>query len=84
MVKFREALKEALKEVDEKINTQIGKSGLKFLDSPLKSKIKHKHVLRKSQTTVKIPEYKTPSVLGDTNRFFKEEMEEGLDTLFFK
>jgi hypothetical protein len=46
-----------------------------------KSKIKS--ILKKSKTTLKIPERKVESVWNDLGRFFKQEMEEATDSLFF-
>ena len=41
-------------------------------------------VLKKSKLTVRIPEYKAPSILGDKNRFFNSEWEETKKSLFFQ
>lgn len=43
-----------------------------------------KRILKKGQMTVKIPEYKAPSILGDPNRFFKNEWEETKKSMFLK
>jgi hypothetical protein len=48
------------------------------------AKITSKKIMKQSQMTVKIPEYKAPSVLGDPNRFFKDEYEQERRNLFLR
>jgi hypothetical protein len=49
----------------------------------IKSKLISKALLKKSNITVSIPEYKAPSILGDENRFFKGEMAREKKAMFF-
>ncbi len=44
-------------------------------EKPSKKKMLLKRILKKGQMTVKIPEFKAPSILGDPNKFFKDEFE---------
>jgi hypothetical protein len=41
-------------------------------------------LLKNTQATVTIPEYKAPSILNDPNRFFNKEMEETKKSMFFE
>lgn len=50
----------------------------------LGKKVTSKKILKKSQATVSIPEFKAPSILGDPNRFFQEKKEEVRNNLFFE
>lgn len=50
----------------------------------LKQKITSKSFTKSKRPTVKIKEYKAPSILNDPNRFFKDEFEEAKKELFFK
>ncbi len=43
-----------------------------------------KRLVKKSQVTLHISNKEVPSILGDPNRFFKDELEEVKQTLFFK
>jgi hypothetical protein len=54
------------------------------LTKRLSKKVVAKSILKKSQATVRIPDYKAPSVLGDPNRFFKKEFEETKRSMFFE
>jgi len=47
-----------------------------------KKKIVSKRILKKGQMVVKIPEFKAPSVLGEPNRFFKDEFEKEKRSMF--
>lgn len=49
-----------------------------------KGLINLKKILKKEQASLTIPDYKPESVLGDRNRFFKEEMEETKRSMFFQ
>lgn len=49
----------------------------------LKTRMSSKKILKPNKMTVKIEEYKAPSVLGDENRFFKGEYEKEKRSLFF-
>ena len=46
-------------------------------------KIPSKKVFKKSEMSVKINEYKAPSILGDENRFFKGQYEQEKRRMFF-
>lgn len=64
------------------------KIGLNLLEKPGKviekeRAIKTKSIVKSNKMTVKIEEYKAPSVLGDENRFFKGEYEKEKRSLFF-
>ena len=48
----------------------------------IKKKMILKRILKKGQMTVKIPEFKAPSILGDQNRFFKDEFEKEKRSMF--
>lgn len=50
----------------------------------LEKKIPYKKIFKKNEMVVRIKEEKIPSVLEDTKRFFKNEMEEMKKSLFFK
>ena len=54
----------------------------KGLIGKLKEKIKSKRILKKQpQVQVRIKDYKQPSILGDPNRFFKDEWNETVKSL---
>ena len=72
----KEYRKEKIKEGVDRLAKKIG--------AGLKKKVKSKRILRKTRATVRIPEYKAPSVLGDPNRFFKNEMEDAGNSMFFE
>lgn len=46
--------------------------------------VKIKQILKKQDSKVTIKDFKAPSVLGDPNRFFKDEMEETRKSLLFQ
>jgi len=48
----------------------------------VKKRMVLKRILKKGQMTVKIPEFKAPSILGDQNRFFKDEFEKEKRSMF--
>jgi len=50
----------------------------------LSSKVSGKKILKTEKATLTIKQRDVPSVLGDTNRFFKEEMEETKRSMFLK
>jgi len=54
-----------------------------FLKS-LQKKIPSKSIIKSQQPTLTIKQKEIPSVLGDPNRFFKDEMEEVKRTMFLK
>lgn len=76
----KEYRKEKIKEFVGKNFERIGKK----IESLSKQKVVSKRVLKPSQMTATIPNYKAPSVLGDPNRFFKNELEEVKKNLFFE
>jgi hypothetical protein len=55
----------------------------KFVKKYLEKRMTSKKILKPNKMTVKIEEYKAPSVLGDENRFFKGEYEKEKRSLFF-
>jgi hypothetical protein len=75
------------KKVESGISSVLDKSvsSVKKIGETKKKKgFSVKSILKKSQASVTIPDYKAPSVLGDTNRFFKGEMEETKGSMFFE
>jgi hypothetical protein len=66
--------------LSEGTKRKINKKARKILTQ----KITSKKIMKPSQMTVKIPEYKAPSVLGDPNRFFKDEYEQERRNLFLR
>lgn len=66
----------------EKEQEKKRKELLKKVGKVLKKKVTSRRILNKGQMSVKIPEYNAPSVLGDTNRFFKNEWEETKRSMF--
>ena len=62
----------------------VKKKKLKGIENLLKKRIAEKKILKKTKTEVRIPEYKTPSVLGEPNRFFKDEWENTKKEMFLK
>lgn len=74
--------------MNEKLKTKLKKAGLNLLEKHGKilekeRAVKTKSILKPNKMTVKIEEYKAPSVLGDENRFFKGEYEKEKRSLFF-
>jgi hypothetical protein len=68
----------------------VTESGLKKLPKVVKTytpgikPLKHRKILKKTKATVNIPAYKSPSVLGDTNRFFKSEFNQTKRGMFLE
>jgi len=55
------------------------------IEKMLKQKVKTKQILKKpSQATLTIKQRESPSILGDPNKFFKDEWEETKKTMFLK
>lgn len=54
-----------------------------FLKS-LQKKLPSKRILKKEKPTLTIKQKEVTSILGDPNRFFKDEMEEVKGTMFLK
>lgn len=77
--------KRKFKELSKKIKSADKNQSkiLKSLKKPLKSKLISRALSNSSNVTVQIKEVEAPSVLGDTNRFFKGEMEEVKKAMFF-
>lgn len=73
--------KEVRKEKIKKGFDKAGSFAYKTLNST--KKVGGKKVLKKSDMTFKVSEYKAPSVLGDENRFFKGTMENEKRSMFF-
>ena len=57
---------------------------MKTLGRLARKKVQSKRTFKKSKTTLHLKQREVPSILGDTNRFFKDEMEEAKDALFFR
>jgi len=47
----------------------------------LSKAITSKRILKKSQVTVRIKDYKQPSILGESNQFFKDEWNETVKSI---
>ena len=62
----------------------VKKQKKKGILKTLAKKVKSKKILKTKRPTLTIRQREVPSVLGDPNRFFKEEMEEVKRTMFFK
>lgn len=71
--------KKKTKEVEKK-----KKELMKTLGRLARKKIKSKRTFKKSKTTLHLKQTEPTSVLGDPNRFFKDEMEEAKNALFFR
>ena len=80
MVENFEKIKKELKELKKKKSKKKEKGFLKTLSKKLPSK----KILKTQRPTLTIRQREVPSVLGDPNRFFKEELEEVKRTMFFK
>jgi len=50
--------------------------------SKLLSRLKAKEIMKKGKMSVHIPEFKAPSILGEPNQFFKNELEETKRSMF--
>ena len=55
---------------------------LKKIEKIARTKVTSRRILKKGKMSVHIPEFKAPSILGDTNRFFKNEWEETKRSMF--
>jgi hypothetical protein len=86
-IKDKETIKKQEQKVYEKSfvgRTEKGiDKAISRLGSALRKKVISRRVLKPSQVSVRINDYKAPSILGDQNRFFKSEMEETKKSLFF-
>jgi len=69
-------VKKELKRLKEK--SRKGKSKI------LLKKLKVNKILKKSKSSLTIKKYEPTSILSDPNRFFKEEMEETKNAIFFR
>jgi len=55
------------------------------IEKILSQKVKVKTILKKTkEATLRIKQKEVPSILGDPNRFFKDEWEETKKTMFLK
>lgn len=63
-----------------KLSNKIGEGARKLATQRIISR----KILKKNNMTVRIPEYKAPSVLGDPNRFFKDELSQERRNMFFQ
>jgi hypothetical protein len=77
-------LKEIAKKYGEKEDKVIKGIVDRVKKVNLKQKVKSKSVLKSKRMTTRIPDYKSPSILKDPNRFFKDTMEETKKSLFFE
>lgn len=69
----------------KKKKTKIGKmadKAMRQVEKVSKQKVKSKNIMSRKKMSVHIPEYKAPSVLGDPNRFFKNELEQERRNMF--
>lgn len=89
-VKFKEALARIKKGIAKKGRgaEKTTERSLKNISSALaksaKTKMKSRRVMKKSSVDVRISDYKAPSILGDPNRFFKDELEETKKSMFLQ
>ena len=56
----------------------------KLLKASRKKEKKLKRIIKKSEVTLYLPKKEYPSILSDPNRFFKDEVEEAKQAMFFK
>lgn len=56
----------------------------KTIEKLAKKKVVSKRTFKKSKVSLHIENKEVPSILADPNRFFKDEMEEAKNALFFK
>lgn len=70
--------KKQQKEVEDK-----RKKLMKTLGKLSRKKVVSRRTFKKSKTTLHLNNPEVPSILGDPNRFFKDEMEETRRSLFF-
>lgn len=73
-------------EIDKKIKEQEQrkKNLNKKLGKLARKKVVSKRILKPSKTTLNIKQREVQSIFNDPNRFFKNEMEEARNSLFFK
>lgn len=57
---------------------------IKQLAKKLSKQVVSKRTFKKSKVSLHIESREAPSILGEPNRFFKEEMEEAKHALFFR
>jgi len=74
---------EDFEKMKKKLKVLKKKKSKTFLKS-LSKKLPSKRILKKERPTLTIKQREVPSVLGDPNRFFKDEMEEVKRTMFLK
>jgi len=85
----KELLKQKVKLEKAQLATQKFKekkrpSKLSKLLKGISKRIPSKKILKTQQPTITIKQKEPTSILGDPNRFFKEELEEVKRTMFFK
>jgi len=86
-------LKSIAKKIGEKTYTAVDRTsksismitevGGKAIKKRPNKKMKSKRITKKSKATLHISNREVPSILGDQNRFFKDEVEEAERALFF-
>jgi C4-type Zn-finger protein len=69
------------KKLKERLSKKSSKE--KKVSKFLKKQLSAKRIIKPSQVTVRIPDYKAPSVLGDENRFFKGQLNKEKKEMFF-
>jgi len=74
---------EDFEKMKKKLKVLKKKKSKTFLKS-LSKKLPSKRILKTERPTLTIKQREVPSVLGDPNRFFKDEMEEVKRTMFLK
>jgi YesN/AraC family two-component response regulator len=70
----KKGIKESQKE--EKISSKKREQLLKKVEKALQKRLVSRKVLKKSQATMVIPNYKAESNFGSSSSFFKQEMED--------
>jgi hypothetical protein len=76
--------KEKIREKKQKELEQKRKKLMKKLGKLARKKVQAKRITKKSKTTLTLKQREVPNVLGDPNRFFKDEMEEAKNALFLR
>jgi len=90
MVDFKKIAKEIGSKSYTAVDRTVGATskvitvGGKAIKKIPNKKLKYKKITKKSKTTLHLKQKEVPSVLADPNRFFKDEMEEAKNAMFFK
>lgn len=78
------AVREYTKETKKKESKPKKSNIVKRVEKILSERLSSRGVLRKSNATVQIKEFKAPSILGEKSRFFKGELEETKRSMFLE